>query len=438
MPIFREKYQYECNTIVDKKDQWLSRILVDVFAEEKTERKKLANTAHENLAKDRDLLKFEQAYLKQCTSWSDLRRKLQEPNNRKYLLVKDDPQQNGVHYLHSVETQKKLGTVFVGDRRFEPTSLATNTRQRTFVRRGHSTNKQYVLTKSGHYAPRYVTRGLNQLDSSRLCGHRGLIPSQASSSSARINDTNSFYKEGQRQSRRHPVPTHTRLTENEQILSHTRGWWKRFISTTATKRSVLSTQGKEFRGMFGAVTIDLAEIDPNEILDLHTPNAASNVFGFAVDQILQLQSITPASSHSDEKLRAMRDVIRTREILIKSVPFAAVKFHSYTENILGFCWNENPANKYSFKQGNKRIVLDETVERRVLDRISNRSYRAYDLHREREVLPYLWDQQYWDFYRFATSEDCARAYELLRSDPATEGIVDFFVFRSYTPAQNVL
>jgi hypothetical protein len=228
-----------------------------------------------------------------------------------------------------------VGRVYYGDARFEqlgPTNQPPGALNVIFVRRGFPGQHYIQYTRSGvaHYVRRYVIRGLNQEDSVCIIAGRPLVaPEQGNTATANeIPDADHPGK--------HNVLEGAVLTDDQQLLSHTRGWKKRFVSTTTTFQPAYSTRGEEFRSVFGKVIVDLAFVPGSDIFDLHTPDAIG-VFNTdaAAIQTADYNPNPGTRTFHDEEVLAARDVIRTRELLIRrSVPVNALRFRQAGESVI--------------------------------------------------------------------------------------------------------
>jgi hypothetical protein len=136
--------------------------------------------------------------------------------------------------------------------------------------------------------------------------------------------------------RKHNVAEAASLTENQQLLSHTRGWKKRYISTGVGNKLPLSTRGTVFVSLFGNVVIDLAKVHTASIFDLHSPAAAAMNLEVSPDLVVSQGSGYPATDYAGEAFLGLRDVLRTRELVIKrEVELKAVIRHKVDKRILG-------------------------------------------------------------------------------------------------------
>ena len=295
-----------------------------------------------------------------------------------------------------------MGTVYTGADRFVALGAAAQPAGRendVYVRQGFP-NQHYVrYTRSGanRYVRRYVMRGLNQGDSVNVTAAAALeAPEQTQT--ALNNEIRDAEYTG-----RHNLAVGADLTDEQKILSHTRGWKKRFISTTTTFHPAYSTRGEEFRSVFGKVIIDLAHVPGADIFDLHTPDAlaifnttAATVHATDVDG-----RPTHRSLH-DEELLAARDVIRTRELLIHgTVPDAAVLHSAAVQSIIGIF---HPSA--GVDNGNTTFALVEA---------------AWAAHPRTatETLSYPWQARWYRFYKFANAGAAAAAWAVIPAPQQT-------------------
>jgi hypothetical protein len=239
---------------------------------------------------------------------------------------------------------------------------------------------------------RFVFRGLNAGDCMALAGGQ---PLKAVHQSDKISKPE---KGGVRFSH----DDGTMLTVNEQILSHTRGWQKRFISTgVSANRPAYSTRGTVFVSMYGTSVIDLAMVPNGTIWDVHRPDTAAARLGVDAKQLTTRDSAYPSTGHDDEKYLALRDTVRTRELLIKGqIPFTAVKALSLGQFILAVCYIEK-----------KDYTPHGDLKTGPLASIAG-------LISEDENPTYQINGRYWHFFSFNSVADCNRAHDLLTTIPA--------------------
>jgi hypothetical protein len=241
----------------------------------------------------------------------------------------------------------KLGTVFLGDARFTelrpqpPNLLNTVYVLGRVVNKGQKlelqadanhTNAHFVwLPNSQTYVRRFVTRGLNHNDVVNIM-HASDLGAPVQVVTAQKQELDSKEPE------RHHVKEGAVLTEQQQILSHTRGWQKRYISTGVSGRPVFSTRGTEFMSIYGTAVIDLAKVDSSTVFDIHSPIAVNNLMHWDASKVVNSKG---PGNHSTtlkgEEFLALRDVLRTRELLIKfRVPIGAVNCVWDDDRLAGF------------------------------------------------------------------------------------------------------
>jgi hypothetical protein len=196
--------------------------------------------------------------------------------------------------------------------------------------------RHFVQDANNNYVRRFVIRGLNDLDAEKLGGAAPLIPTYTFKPGATAPEFVDATKA--ETATRHALAKNAPLTPQQQIVSHTRGWYKRFISATTTRRPALSTRGTEFRSLFGAAVVDLAKVPKNQIFDLHAPTVAKTLFGHRTRDIVSAPNQPQqATSLAEEQFLAQRDVIRTREILIhQQLPLTALHCAASAIRVLGF------------------------------------------------------------------------------------------------------
>ena len=264
-----------------------------------------------------------------------------------------------------------LGTLYLAGRRFEAMAAQPpGVVHRVYQRRGQP-NRHYVLLDSGIFVRRYVIRGLNNDDVWNL--NQGL-PLQAAEQDNRAH-------QNEVGNNRHALNAGGHMLVEQQIVSHTRGWKKRFISTGISNRPAISTWGVAFHSIYGAVVIDLAMVPRDQIFDVHKPEQAARVFGVPVENIVApgAQHGSPANDHQGELYLGLRDVLRTRELLIKnSVPFAAVYGPRRQRRLLAVAGNNS----------NRRRALRDAV-------VNHHLWGPWV--EEHETIPRQWNNKRWSF-----------------------------------------
>jgi hypothetical protein len=285
-----------------------------------------------------------------------------------------------------------LGTIYKGDQRFIAVAPAVpNVLNPLYVRRDEPT-RHYVQLPDGTYLRRFVTRGFNQNDS--ICMELNL-PLGAPCQIPTATQQDIFSPHDTSRSGRHNVPVGAALTLNDKVLSHTRGWQKRFISATTTKRPVFSTRGEQFRSLFGAALIDLAQVPLASVVDLHRPDRVQPLLGVPASTIATTAQAEPAYPRTtdDERFLAARDVIRTREVLIhQQVPPNAVVAVPGNLNVVGIFSNNTNDNAFA-------AILARDVSGRVIQAT--------------EVLEYPWRNFRWTFLEFASPADATHAMDIV-------------------------
>lgn len=304
-----------------------------------------------------------------------------------------------------------IGYVYIGDRRFEQPDLSLRPRgalNDVCTRRGFPKQHYICYNHQGtvHYVRRYVIRGLNQSDARGLAARRALTAPELrerAQANEVVNNLSGKPEDLVKNAGKHKVHIDQQLTREQQILSHTRGWKKRFISTTTTQRAVYSTRGTEFLSVFGAVVIDLALVNPNHIFDLHAPAALGN-FGLSVADLH-----TPTSDpYKEEQRLAAQDVVRTRELLIyQQVPFNAIHLTDGGNRVIGVSCNDETKAHLLFKDvetawaGLKPQPPKVTVT---------------------ETLEYPWEGRWYKFYLFDTPANADRCFDAFAfTEPYSKG-----------------
>ncbi|HEY0064725.1 MAG TPA: hypothetical protein VGC21_21590 [Telluria sp.] len=222
-----------------------------------------------------------------------------------------------------------LGKLFVADSRFIAIDTGEPGLQAAiFVDREEPGGKQYIQLPDNTFTKRYVKRGLSGYDGMRLTAHQPLIPSF--NSPARAVEEARPARHG---------PGLAPLTTSQQVLSHTRGWKKRMISTGVSERKVYSTRGTQFMNLFGSAVIDLAKLTNQlNILDVHRSDVATAHLGNPDDLVVHgSELVGPGVTELEkQKYLGLRDVVRTRELLIKgSIDYAAVRAQSASKSVVG-------------------------------------------------------------------------------------------------------
>lgn len=289
-----------------------------------------------------------------------------------------------------------MGRVYTGADRFVALGAAAQPagRQNDVYTRQGFPNQHYIqYTRGGQarYIRRYVMRGLNQADSTNVTAAAALeAPEQGQTATANeIRDDDHTGK--------HNLAVDAAMTDAQKLLSHTRGWKKRFISATTTFHPAYSTRGEEFRSVFGKVIIDLAFVPGASIFDLHTPDAIA-VFNTTAATLHATEHVASPAARSlhDEELLAARDVLRTREVLILgTVPYAAIRHSAAVQTVIGI-WHPGT----DVDGGGATFALVEA---------------AWGAHPRvaTETLSYRWQARWYRFYKFANAGAAAAAWAVI-------------------------
>lgn len=282
------------------------------------------------------LWNYEKDYLNSGGNWGRLK-KLLLIRYRGSIQFQSLPAVGEERIYSTDAAPELLGTVYLSGSRFIPLAPqpvgVVNT---VYVRRNKPPRHYVLLPTSGTYARRFVTRGLNASDGMNYTNGQPLEaphydpahPDQVIQGETQADSAN-----------RHPVvfAPATNLTENQQIMSHARGWKKRYISTGISNRPAISTRGVQFVSMYGTAVIDLAKVNLNTVFDLHRPDTAQQFMGLAATHVVTAANHGhPGGSYAAEQFLGLRDILRTRELLIKgSVPVAALCANSQGARLVG-------------------------------------------------------------------------------------------------------
>jgi hypothetical protein len=300
---------------------------------------------------------YEKAHLQHGKDWHDLVNKLLSKCAGQIQFSEDPSSVNLMRHdsirilaRHSTalgvqSTLVVLGSVTFGSFRFRPIAAQPAGALSTVVERIAQPGKHYIyVAQTDTYVRRFVVRGLNQSDALNLDRGQGLQAPHAGNAQQREIRT-------AEQASRHRVRAGTALNAPQQLLSHTRGWQKRYISTGVSNRPALSTRGAPFSSVFGAVTIDLAKVPPQTIFPLDSQLAAERLLGGNVTalEVVNARAAQPAGARTlrHEEFLAMRDVIRTRELVIAgAVPHAAVCTLRLPGVVLGIAGTGGPSGRH--------------------------------------------------------------------------------------------
>lgn len=287
------------------------------------------------------LLVYEKKYLQLYPGWEKIQKDLTAKFGEDHIRFKpvdsgisvgSDPHQGVIEIEASGSDGSPfapIGHIYIDNSRFAPLhDQPGGVHSTVYTLRGKGAGRQYVFLESTKtYVRRFVVRGLNQYDALHLSKSEALTSSFAADAST----------ESEAKPERHGVAQGTALTQQQQVLSHTRGWTKRFISSGVSNRQILSTRGEPFSSVFGAIVIDLAKLSAAElkqVCDVHSPNAAKGMLGSDAQRVLEA-----VNADADENLAALRDVLRTRELLIKNqIPPAAMMYQASGKMVLALGW----------------------------------------------------------------------------------------------------
>lgn len=299
---------------------------------------------------------YEQAHLQHGKDWHDLVNKLLS-RCAGQIRFADDPssvnlmRHDSIRILanHSTgpgqSTLVVLGSVSFGSFRFQAIAPQPAGARSIVLERIAEPGKHYIYAPTTDtYVRRFVVRGLNQSDAFNLDRGQGFQAPHAGNAQQREIRT-------AEQASRHPVRAGAALQTSQQLLSHTRGWQKRFISTGVSNRPALSTRGAPFSSVFGAVIIDLAKVPPQTIFPLDSHLAAERLLGGRVTalEVVNAAAAQPAGARTlvHEEFLAMRDVLRTRELVIAgAVPHAAVCAQRQVGVVLGIAGRGGPQGRH--------------------------------------------------------------------------------------------
>jgi hypothetical protein len=314
-----------------------------------------------------------------------------------------------------------LGQLFVANSRFvELDNQEPGLRATVFVDREKPGGKQYIQLPDDTFTKRYVMRGLSGYDGMRLTTHQPLL--STFDSALRDQSETSAGRHG---------PGAAPLTATEQVISHTRGWKKRFISTGASKRDVYSTRGTQFQSLFGSAVIDLARltVQPN-IVDVHRADVATAHLGDPDELVTHGtdRDELGVTELEKQKYLGLRDVVRTRELLISGlIDYAAVRTHAAGRSLvgLGAKTRRDETDLGNWLEDNRRYLAPSIISHEV------HNYR--DAHTDR----------IWTFIAFQNPvlAQILRITKRPPNEPAgtrlpdTIQIVLFDVFRADLPAQ---
>ena len=276
------------------------------------------------------LLPFEQSYLSERENWQSIVDGV-DPT----ILGAADAAGTTITLTHNGNA---AGTIYLNDARFQPHAVV-NTVQTYRLRDG--TVRDYVRAANDganqSYIKRYVVRGLSLFDMWSYYRGVDLTSPQPRALAGAVCVANEHAPPGAgTRPDRHPAPAVGAAINMElQIISHTRGWRKRFISVVPSEREIYSTQGAPFNGDSGVVRIDLVEVlaAGHHVRDVHCIPYADAIYTYQTTDIINAvdPSTPPVATHAAptgyqrECFKGYRDVLRTREALIDNViPWAAI------------------------------------------------------------------------------------------------------------------
>ena len=348
----RDKYGFIPNDAASPSHHAKRDELATLFGADKTTRKGNSDTAAAQLGnslslaidydgRHRALHTYERAHLQGGGNWPQLKASLllQFPA---ILRIVDNLPASSDFMMTVAAREERVGTVYFDESRFEALNpqppLVANP---VYKRRndGNVPPRHYIqLTTSATHVKRFVTRGLSAFDAMNITANQPLI-SVLSNPTAQATEIGGF---------KHAKLAGVVLNDNEQILTHTRGWGgnKRFISTGVSIRPALSTRGVPFLSMYGVVTVDLAMVATGHIFDVHRHDTAQARLGVQANDILNNPHHTGTADLAEEQYLGLRDTIRTRELLIKGgIPLNALRQVSAGCVLLGIGSGTNPLNK---------------------------------------------------------------------------------------------
>lgn len=278
------------------------------------------------------LHKYEKAHLTGGGDWNALANRLRIATRNLVDIVDNGTPNRRTVYSTKDGQRIVIGHVYLGDGRFEPLGAQPLGNNPTIYERRGKPGRHFIRLNDGTFVRRFVTRGLNGTDGMNLSLGQPLqsVVNTNTANLSEIASTNPV---------RHPLLANAVMTEQQQILSHTRGWGgnKRYISTGVSNRPAFSTRGTEFTSVFGVVTVDLAGVPVGQIFDVHRLDHAQQQIGVTPQAVATAGSSHPGvAGYAQERFLAMRDVIRTRELLVKtSIPAAAVRAQSVGRVLIG-------------------------------------------------------------------------------------------------------
>jgi hypothetical protein len=217
----------------------------------------------------------------------------------------------------------ELGTLLVGDARFEPGARAENGRK-IFTRIGDVPGSavQFVQDSKGQMIRRYQVRYINSHDQ-RVFNDDEAMTSKLSSRVRAKHMTAPTKKESE------AFGYSKGLSEEKQIIAHTTWGDQRFVSLSQAARPILGSGGKNFDGETGYVVVDMTHIDQRETVSLHSSPTLATLVRADVVEDLSVGGEEPQVSDdadTEDKARATikADAIRTKEVLVREIPAEAI------------------------------------------------------------------------------------------------------------------
>jgi hypothetical protein len=395
------------------------------------------------------LFQYEKQHLSGSVDWNTLKsqilglKTMLTPNGDITIHDKGSDTKDSCGFImgQAGTTRIALGTLYRDNARFElinpqPTSVNGKLENKVWQLVEGSKNYHYIyLANSNTFVRRFVTRGLNAVDCYNLArkwnmksAHPSLkkvnrnfggVTFQAAKQEARSNSGKP------KMARRHDLTEKQEISERQQLISHTRGWYKRYISTGMSNRPIYSTRGAQFQSMYGAAIIDLALVPSASIFDLHSPAAVEAWFkGLKPEDIVsETDSHFDAATYNDEEFLAMRDVLRTREVLVKEeIPYAAVRFGAGVEKIVGIGFTERRMQVEFLAKKQVSLILPTIAEQ------------------DDQEFPSI-EVKYWSFLRFndaGAADDAWKALKVASNDAPGGGYksikINVYQFPAKKPA----
>ncbi|MBO0950862.1 hypothetical protein [Fibrella forsythiae] len=295
----------------------------------------------------------------------------------------------------------KLGAIHLGQSRFvriypQPPGVVNDVYRRrtdTGANARHYIELPSLNAATNVFVRRYVIRGLSGKNSIELNGNIALTAAHTTPGAV-VDEVHAISNVGV-SNRRHNLVAGSLMTEKQHIISHARGWQKRYLSTGVGNKLPLSTRGTPFLSLFGNVVVDLAMIPADTIFDIHSPDSVLRNLQLDPTNVLTQGDGYPANDYNAEEYLALRDVLRTRELLIKnSIPVTALVFNQILPTILaiGFDSNKHSSALTTLLRSGRQLPFPRPVN------IENTlNYRGFNNKR-------------WFFGSYASPLDCTNAY----------------------------